>query len=365
MNTPKYINRLEQCSFLDVKELETLKPVTERFDFRANEYYLNLIDWEEPKDPIRRIVIPDPEELLEWGELDPSQEHKYTIIPGLQHKYNSTALFLVSDECAGYCRFCFRKRLFLKNQREVLTDLEQGLNYLKAHSEITNLLLTGGDPLFLPTEKLKEIIAQVRTIDHIQIIRIGSKMPAYNPFRIINDPSLLEMIQQYSKPRKRIYLITHFNHPRELSEPAWQAVNQLIKAGAILCNQTPLIRGVNDNPWVLSQLFSELSYIGIAPYYVFQCRPTVGNHSYSVPIEEGYKIFEQARMNCSGLAKRVRFILSHDTGKIEIIGRDGENIYFKYHMVTNNKNDGHLLIFKSNPGAYWLDDYREARQELA
>jgi len=245
----------------------------------------------------------------------------------------------------------------------VLKDLDEGLKYLRSHPEATNLLLTGGDPLLLPTKKLEKIIRGAREIEHIQIIRLGSKVPAYNPYRILNDSSLLEVIQRYSKPQKRIYIMTHFNHPAEFSQPSREAVSKLIKAGAVLCNQTPLIRGVNDNPVVLSQLFKELSFMGIAPYYVFQCRPTIGNKAYAVPIEEGYKIFEQARMNCSGLAKRARFVISHSSGKIEIVGKDSEHIYFKYHRSAQPEDSAKFMVFKSNPQAYWFDDYQEVVKE--
>ena len=157
--------------------------------------------------------------------------------------------------------------------------------------------------------------------------------------------------------------MTHFNHPNELTEQSREAISLLIKAGAMLCNQTPLIRGVNDNPFVLSQLFKELSFLGVAPYYVFQCRPTIGNKAYAVPIEEGYEIFEQARMNCSGLAKRARFVMSHSSGKIEIVGKSDGEVYFKYHRSARAEDSGKFMGFKSNPEAYWFDDYEEVIRE--
>ena len=364
MKTAKYIESLDKVSFIDRQERERLKPITERFGFRANEYYLNLINWEDPCDPIRRIVIPDPEEVTDWGRWDASQENKYTIIPGLQHKYYSVALILASNICGGYCRFCFRKRLFFKSSMDALNNFSEILSYLRAHSEITDVLLSGGDPLLLSTRKLDKIISRIRSIDHIKILRIGSKIPAYNPYRILNDPSLLELFRQYSKPVKRIYFMTNFNHPRELTEPAIKAIALLHKANLIMTNQTPLLKGINSDPFVLSELFKKLSFIGVPPYYVFQCRPTLGNKPYAVPVEEAYEIFEQARINCSGLAKRARFVMSHSTGKIEVVGNTEHQIYFKYHSSANSQDGYNLLIFERNPYAYWFDDYEEKKSAL-
>jgi L-lysine 2,3-aminomutase len=153
--------------------------------------------------------------------------------------------------------------------------------------------------------------------------------------------------------------MTHFVHPRELSEPAIRGIDMLQKAGAITANQTPLIRGINDDPEVLAELLAKLSFVGDVPYYIFQCRPAVGNKAYTVPIEEGYEIVERAKGLVSGLAKRVRFVMSHSTGKIEIIGVSDGFVYFKYHRAANDKDSGRFMVFQSNPGAYWLDDYAE------
>lgn len=355
----KYLTKIDKLTQLSAEERIRLKKVTDKFAFRANEYYLSIVDWDDPYDPIRRIVIPDPEEMEEWGRLDASQEKNYTVIPGLQHKYNSTALLLISNVCGGICRYCFRKRIFmfLKEGPEILRDFNAALKYIRQHKEITNILLTGGDPLMLSTLKLESIIRQLMEIKHVQIVRIGTKITAFNPYRILNDPSLLDMIKRYSHKERKIYVMNDFNHPRELTDAAVSAVHLLLKSGAILTNQTPLIRGVNDNPETLAELLRKLSFIGVAPYYVFQCRPAVGNKAYAVPIEEGYEIFEQAKGMVSGLAKRARFVMSHSTGKIEIVGKTQEYVYLKYHRAADDEDIGRFLIFRANPDAYWLDDY--------
>jgi lysine 2,3-aminomutase len=358
-----HLTRLDQIEPLSDEQRSALAPVAGQFAFRSNDYYLSLIDWDDPADPIRRAVVPNVEELEEWGQLDPSDEYTYTVMPGLEHKYNYTVLLLISNVCGGLCRYCFRKRVFMGPRTECLRDIPAAMEYIASRKEVTNVLLTGGDPLALATPRLLDIIHRLRQIDHIKIVRIGTRMPAFNPYRIIDDPGLLAMLGRYSTARRRIYFMTHFIHPRELTDAAVQAVDLLQRAGAITANQAPLIRGINDDPEVLARLFSRLSFIGSAPYYIFQCRPAVGNKPYTVPIEQGYEIVEQAKAHVSGLAKRLRFVMSHQTGKIEVIGKGGGYIYFKYHRAARDADNGRFLVFESNPDACWLDDYTEAASD--
>jgi KamA family protein len=280
-------------------------------------------------------------------------------MPGLEHKYDSTALLLISNACAGICRYCFRKRVFLKDKQDHIKDMSAALNYVSKHREITNVLLTGGDPLMLPTDQLEEIITKLRRINHVKIIRIGTRMPVYNPHRIAEDKKLLDLIKTHSSPRRKIYIMTHFMHPRELTDIATQTCHLLQKAGAVVTNQTPLRKGVNDDPEILAELFAKLSFCGIIPYYTFQCRPASGNKAYTVPIETGYEIIEKAKAKVSGLAKRIRFVMSHSSGKIEIIGKTDTAAFMKYHRAANNRDSGKIMIFKSNPKALWFDDYEE------
>ncbi len=353
------LTRINQIEQLSLQEKTVLEKVAARFAFRSNDYYLSLIDWDDPNDPIRRAIVPQVRELEEWGRLDPSSESTYTIMPGVEHKYSYTVLLLVSNVCEGLCRYCFRKRVFMDSGRERLRDVPAAMDYIAGQEQVTNVLLTGGDPLALATPKLADIIGRLRKIEHVQIIRIGSRMLSFNPYRVIEDPALLKMIEQYSTAHKKMYIMTHFIHPRELTDAAIKALQLLQKAGAITANQAPLIRGINDDPEVLAELFRQLSFVGNAPYYVFQCRPAVGNRAYTVPIEEGYEIIEQAKARVSGLAKRLRYTMSHSTGKIEIVGKSPGRVYFKYHRAANDSDNGRFFIFNSNPSACWLDDYEE------
>lgn len=336
-----------------------MKSVTEKFAFRSNNYYQSLVNWENENDPIRRLVIPTEQELDKWGNLDVSNEEFYTVFPGLEHKYEDTVLFIINNVCAGYCRFCFRKRLFMDDNNEVCRDLSRGLEYVKKHEEITNILLSGGDPLILSTPKLKKIVQNFWEIDHIRIVRIGTKMPAFNPYRIINDPSLIQMFNTFRTNNKKIYIIVHFNHPRELTDEAIKAINLIQNTEVVTLNQTPILRGINDNSDILSNLFDRLSFIGISAYYVFQCRPTQGNKPFSIPVEKSYEIFENACLKGSGLSKRAKLVMSHSTGKIEIIGLTKSHVYLKYLRAVDPVYHGEVMIYKRNPNAYWLDDYNE------
>ncbi|RQD83978.1 MAG: KamA family radical SAM protein [Methanocalculus sp. MSAO_Arc2] len=352
-----YITSIDQISQLSEEEKDRIREVEKWFSFKASEYYLDLIDWSDPDDPLRRLIIPDIGEIEEDGDLDPSSESTYTVLPGLQHKYERTSVLLVSDTCAGLCRYCFRKRLFVNGADEVTSEVADGIDYIRNHPEITNVLLTGGDTLMLSNDSLRQIIEEIRSIDHVGIIRIGSKMPSYNPMRISEDPELLEILGEYSLPEKRIYLMSQFSHPREITPEAMRAVTALLDAGVMILNQTPILRGINDSADVLAELFRKLSFIGVSPYYIFQCRPTRGNRIYSVPIEEAYVIFEEARSQVSGIAKRVRYVMSHATGKIEIAALSKLYVVLKYHQAADPEEMGKVVICRRNPDAHWFDDY--------
>ncbi len=357
-NGVKYLSDIDRIAQLSKSQRTDLKKVINKYPFFANNYYLSLINWKDPDDPIRRIIIPDKEELNEWGQLDASDEKSNTVVFGVQHKYATTVILLVNENCAGFCRFCFRKRLFISGNKETSYDIAIGLDYIRKHSEINNVLITGGDPLMLPTKRLDNIISELQQIEQIKIIRIGSKIPAYNPFRILNDPSLLNMFRKYSTYDKRIYLICHFDHPNELTDFSREAIFKIQKAGVICANQNPVIRGISDDPDVMSKLWNELSYIGVPQYYLFQGRPTAGNEPFVVPIVEAYFNIEKAKLKCSGLAKRVRFVMSHESGKIEIVGVDDRFIYMKYHRAKHSRNEGRFFICHRDDNAFWLDQLK-------
>ncbi len=355
-----YVKDINSINGLSDDEKEQLSKVVERFPFRTTDYYLSLIDWDDPLDPLRMIAVPSMPELDEWGSLDPSGESDYTVSPRVEHKYEQTAVLLLSGACASLCRYCFRKRLFMEEYDEAPLDIDSAIDYISRRPEVSNVLITGGDPLMLGTRKLEKVLDRVSEIDHVRIIRIGSKIPAVDPYRIIDDDELTEMLENHVTPQRSLYVMTQFNHPRELTPPAAEALHQLKKTGAVLNNQTPLLRKVNSNPHTLAELMNELSYMGVAPYYVFQCRPTVGNRHFAVPIEESFRICEEAKKMCSGLGKRFKYVMSHRTGKIEVIDVDDENVYMKYHQAALQENLGRTIALRRNPNALWLEDYPDA-----
>lgn len=352
----RYISRIDQIPQLSEAEKAALRPVAERYAFRVTDEYLNLIDWDDPADPIRQLIIPRVEELNDWGRLDASDEQLNTVTRGVQHKYPDTALLLCNEVCGAYCRYCFRKRLFMDGNEEVEKSVEAGLDYIARHPEISNVLLTGGDPLIMSTRRLSDIIGRLRAIPHVRIIRIGSKMPAFNPGRILDDDELVAMLARHSKPEKRLYLMAHFDHPRELTARALAGLDRLLRAGVILTNQCPIIRGVNDDARVLAELFRTLSWAGCPPYYLFQGRPTAGNDPYKVPIVEGWQIYREALRHDAGLARRARFVMSHANGKVEILAVDAHHIYLRYHRARSAGLRGRFLICRRDDDACWLDE---------
>lgn len=352
----KYVRTIDKIPNIPPEERDKLRKVAERYVFRANDYYLGLINWDDPADPIKQLIIPREEELSDWGKLDASNEQAVTVARGVQHKYPDTVLLLCNEVCGAYCRYCFRKRLFMDDNAEVANDVSDGLAYIAAHQEVRNVLLTGGDPLLMSTRRLVEIIEALRRIAHVEIIRIGTKMPAFDPWRLLRDSKLQEAFRKYSTPQQRIYLMAHFDHPRELTDVAVEGIDCFIRNGVICVNQCPLIKGVNDDPDVLTTLFRKLSYVGCPPYYLFQGRPTAGNEPYEVPIVRGWEIFSEALRRGSGLARRARYVMSHETGKLEILAVDDQYIYLRYHRAKDPALRGRFMIYKRNDEAYWLDD---------
>ncbi|MGZ9583548.1 KamA family radical SAM protein [Paenibacillus marinisediminis] len=355
MPQPKYITQIDRITAIPEEERAKLKQITEKFVFRVNDYYLGLIDWNDEHDPIRKLVIPNEGELLEYGRWDASDEHANYVAPGCQHKYGTTALLIVSEVCGAYCRYCFRKRLFRNDVNEASLNVEPGLAYIEQHPEINNVLLTGGDSLILSTKKIREILERLRSIEHVKIVRFGSKLPVFNPMRIYEDEELLQVFRENSSVDQRIYVMAHINHPREITLEAKRAFDALHSAGVIVVNQTPVLKGINDDPAVLSELLDQLSWAGVTPYYFFINRPVAGNSDFVLSLHRAYEIVEQAKARTSGLGKRVRLSMSHASGKIEILAIEDGKAYLKFHQ-SKNGNYGKFMTLDCPEGASWFDD---------
>jgi len=352
------LNELNRLLNLSSNELKQLENIVQVHPMRISAYYMSLIDWNDPNDPIRQMAIPSLDESNLDGFYDTSGEAENTKMPGLQHMYAQTALILATNRCATYCRHCFRKRLVGLPTEEILNRFDEAAEYISRHEEINNVLISGGDPLVLSNEIIEKFLTTLMEINHIDFVRFGSRVPVTLPNRL-NDPDLLSLFKKYSRLDKRIYVTTQFNHPREITPQSISAVNNLLKSGVLVNNQTVLLKTVNDNSSTLSTLLKELIRIGVAPYYVFQCRPVKRvKYHFQVPIYKGIKIVEEAKTNCDGLSKRFKYVMSHKTGKIEILGVMNGSIYFKYHQATNKKDLGRIFSRKINKKAGWLDDFQ-------
>jgi lysine 2,3-aminomutase len=344
---------------LSPDEIEKLKKVTQIHPMCISPYYLSLINWNDPDDPIRKMAVPSVEEFNLDGFYDTSGEAENTKMPGLQHKYSETALILATNRCATYCRHCFRKRLVGLSTEEIVKRFQDAADYIAEHEEINNVLISGGDPLVLSNQVIKKFLEVLTTIDHLSFIRFGSRTPVTLPSRL-KDPELLALFKRHSQIDRRLYVVTQFNHPREITPQSISAVSKLINAGVLLSNQTVLLKGVNDDPETLKTLMNSLVSIGVTPYYVFQCRPVkrVKTH-FQVPICKGVRIVEEAKAKCNGHSKRFKYAMSHKTGKIEILGIMNGEIYFKYHEAKDRKNLGKMFKRRVDEKAGWLDDFNE------
>ena len=359
-NGPRYLTRVAQLPHIPEDERAALEAVEARYAFRVSASYASLIDWSDPGDPIRRLIVPDSGELDDGGRLDACNEASVTVAPGTQHKYPDTALLLCNEVCGGFCRYCFRKRLFMPDNAEANLDVRPGLAYIRAHPEITDVLLTGGDPLLLAPSRLLSIVRELADIEHVQVVRIGSKMPAFDPWVILDRPELTDGLAAVVEGGTRVYLITHFDHPRELTEPARAALERMLRAGVVCANQCPLIRGINDSASILSTLFQHLTLAGAPPYYVFQGRPTAGNRPFDVPITEGFAHVDAARAQVGGLAGRARMVMSHELGKLEVAGLDDEHLYVRVHRAKHPEDRGRFMRYWRDDDATWLDQLTPA-----
>ena len=351
------VEQLKKYTELSDDVERQLKRIIQRHPMRITPYYMSLIDWDNPSDPIKKMAVPSLEEFNLEGSYDTSGEAENTKLLGLQHKYSETALILATNRCAIYCRHCFRKRLIGLPSGEVIKRFEDAANYVRQHKEINNVLISGGDPLVLSNGVIENFLLLLSDIPHLKFIRFGSRTPATLPSRF-DDDELLNILREHSRPDRRIYVVTQFNYPREITKKSIKAVDNLIKSGVVLNNQTVLLKGVNDYPRTLAKLQNRLVDIGVNPYYVFQCRPVKRvKYSFQIPICKGIDIIETAKKSCNGHSKRFKYIMSHKTGKIEILGIVDNEIYFKYHQAKNRKNLGKIFRRKVDSKASWLDDF--------
>ncbi|OGO31645.1 MAG: lysine 2,3-aminomutase [Chloroflexi bacterium RBG_16_56_11] len=293
------VDQLSRLVPLSTEEQAQIQLVTRRYPLSITPYYLSLIDPGDPDDPISKQAIPSIMELTmgSLGLEDPLGEKEDSVVPGLVHRYPDRALMVLTDICPMLCRHCTRKREW-RHGGWVRPDdeIEAILGYLRCNRQIRDVILSGGDPLTLSTQQLERIIARIREIKHIEIIRIGSRFPVVLPQRI--DAELCAMLSKYGP----IWLNTHFNHPREITAESAAACDRLLRAGVPVNNQSVLLKGINDNAETILKLCHGLLKIKVRPYYLFQCDEVQGTEHLRTPVETGIKIIEGMRGYTSGLA---------------------------------------------------------------
>lgn len=307
-----------------------LRPVVDRYPMRITPYYLSLI--QEIGDPIWLQSAPDPLELEEdrfsTHSLD---EAEMSPIPGLIHRYPDRVVLLVSSSCPTYCRFCMRKSWVGRKGQKIDAILDEGLAYIQRNPAIRDVILSGGDPLFLPDEILEDILGRLRKISHVEIIRIGSRSPVTLPERITS--RLCRLLKQYHP----LYFITHFNHPSEITAQSTQACIRLVETGIPVGNQTVLLRGINDEPAVMKHLMQKLLTIRVKPYYIHQMDLVRGTAHFRTSVEQGVRIMASLRGHTSGLATPYYVVdLPEGKGKVPIlpddVKRNGNVIYLRNYL---------------------------------
>ncbi len=262
-------------------------------------HFFNLIDPEDPDCPVRRQVIPRIEESdVAPGESpDPVGEESTMPVPGIVHRYPDRVLFLVTDRCAAYCRYCTRSRLVSNAQAyDFHPELEKGLAYIAAHPEIRDVLISGGDPLLLSDAKLDQLLGRLRAIPHVEFIRIGSRIPVFLPQRVTE--GLCDALKRHGP----VWLSIHVNHPKEVTAELAAACERLAFAGVPLGNQSVLLRGVNDDEEVMRALLHRLLMIRVRPYYLYACDLIEGSSHLRVPVERGIEIIRSLRGHTTGYA---------------------------------------------------------------
>lgn len=293
------VSKLRQVIRLSAAEENGVEMALSRFRMAITPYYVTLMDPDDPKDPIRKQAVPSSLEL-ENNHLqmnDPLHEDQDSPVPGLTHRYPDRVLLLVTDQCSMYCRHCTRRRFAGVTDRGCSkSKIEMAMDYIHRTPSIRDVLLSGGDPLCLSDDRLEGILKQLRAINHVEIIRIGTRTPVVMPQRVTDD--LCRMISKYHP----VWLNTHFNHPREITAEAEAACARLANAGIPLGNQSVLLKGVNDCPYTIRDLVQRLVKIRVRPYYLYQCDISAGIEHFRTPIAKGIEIMELLRGHTSGLA---------------------------------------------------------------
>ena len=326
-------------------DLGRLQHAADNFEFRISPAMVDLI--KEPGDPIWRQYVPTVQELeVHDGIVDSLNEDEDSPVPNITHRYPDRALFLVSPVCASYCRFCTRRRKVGDPEKIPMSQFESAFQYLESHTEIRDVIMSGGDPLLLNDRRLDAILSRLRSIKHIEIIRIGSRVPCHLPERIT--PELCATIRKYHP----VWINTHFNHPDELTPAAVKGLGMLADAGIPLGCQTVLLRGVNDTPEVMKQLMHRLMLARVRPYYIYMADQVAGAEHFRTSVQTGIQIMEALRGWTSGLANP-QFV-------IDAPGGGGKIPLLPEYVISMNDEEVVLRNFRGDQFVYRQPNEEEA-----
>ncbi len=337
------------------QELSALESLEAKYKLAIPPYYLSLIDFDDPADPIALQSLPSTRELSSESGLeleDPLEEDKDSPVPGLTHRYPDRALLVTTHVCSMYCRFCTRKRVTMDRDGwdAPSHNDERMIQYVRDHAEIRDVIVSGGDPLSLPMSKLRWFVNRLAEIDHLDVVRIGTRVPVTLPQRLL-DPELIDLLRQAGK----IWIQTHFNHPREITPETAKAVRNLVNAGMPVSNHAVLLKGVNDSVATMRQLVRGLLRIKVRPYYLFHCDPVTGAGHFRTSVWKGLEIIEGLRGHVSGLAVPTYVVDgTHGAGKIPlmpnylisasenaVVLRNYEGMIFRYAPEDRVEPNGH------------------------
>jgi lysine 2,3-aminomutase len=335
------LEQLEALMTLTTEERDGVVLAGHKLALAITPYFFNLIDTANPDCPIRRQVVPRVEETVPapWEMADPCGEDSHSPVPGLVHRYPDRVLFLVTDRCAAYCRYCTRSRVVSGvGEQHLHTEFAAALQYIREHPEVRDVLLSGGDPLLFSDERLEHLLSELRAIPHVEFIRIGSRIPIFLPQRIT--PELVAMLRKYHP----LWMSIHTNHPSECTGEVAEACARLSDAGVPLGNQAVLLRGVNDDVETMKSLNHRLLMMRVRPYYIYQCDLIHGTHHLRSSVRKGLEIMEALRGHTTGYAVPQfvidapggggkvpvgpQYILAHD--KERVIVRNYEGKVFEY-----------------------------------
>jgi lysine 2,3-aminomutase len=306
-------NTPEELSKVIPVDVPALHPVVAAYPMRVNAYFLELM--QRAGEPLIRQVVPDPVELEDTvGLEDPLSEEANSPVPHLTHRYPDRVLFYLTNECAVYCRFCTRKRKVGLGRAVTVEHIEKGIRYIRETRQVRDVLLSGGDPLMLDDERIEWILRKIKEISHVEVIRLGTRIPSVLPMRI--GPSLVKILKKI----RPLFINLHFNHPSEITDEAERACARLADCGAVLGNQTVLLRGINEDPEILIRLFRKLLQLRVRPYYLLQADQTRGTQHFRTRIESGLNIMRKLRGHISGLAVPAYVLdLPRGGGKVPLV----------------------------------------------